>query len=193
VGVILQNISFSINVSCFAMSIGRTFRINFEFLFFLAPGGAIKKVGMSCAPTIESRRGCRKGGGEELLGLANRLEDECDGPRVMGPTAVFPCVSMSGDGLSLRDESVDLEESVESFRQGSAATEVRMRVRDSGLLFGLLEVLLLMLEEEDEPWLEVREMKVLELERVRVGCEAPLLGFMPTTGMAMVVDPESDR
>jgi hypothetical protein len=173
------------------MSIGRTFRINFEFLFFLAPGGAIKKVGMSCAPTIESRRGCRKGGGEELLGLANRLEDECDGPRVMGPTAVFPCVSMSGDGLSLRDESVDLEESVESFRQGSAATEVRMRVRDSGLLFGLLEVLLLMLE--DEPWLEVREMKVLELERVRVGCEAPLLGFMPTTGMAMVVDPESDR
>ena len=81
-------------------------------------------------------------------------------------------------------ESLIFEERSESCRQESVATELRMSVRDSGLPLGLFELLLPRLDDEEEE--EVREMKVLELERVKVGCEAPALAFALTTGITMV-------
>lgn len=74
----------------------------------------------------------------------------------------------------------------------SSVAELMIRVSDSGLPLGVPEALLPRLDEEDEPWLEVSEMKVLELDLVRVGFEAPELGLTLTTGIVTVCDPEPD-
>jgi hypothetical protein len=70
-------------------------------------------------------------------------------------------------------------------KEGST-TELRIRVSEllSGLPFGLLELLVRL---EEEPWLEARDMNVLELERSNVGWEVPVLGFAFPEGMDMVV------